>query len=239
METFIMIKDLVVLQDLQKIDLEIDSLQYNKKEFPVVIEKYNQRLLEEKNKLDIKKGILADLEKRKKRFELDLTEKEDKIKKSEEKMMAVKSNEEYQAMKKEIEMARKENALTEEQILETMLQLDEVKNNLNHLEKDLAKVAQDLQEEKKKVEEELAHIDDILSERQNNRQIKVKDLTTEANFLYHRIRVKEPLAVTETRNAKCVGCSISLPPQFYNEIQKADAIRFCPNCRRILIYHAS
>jgi len=34
----------------------------------------------------------------------------------------------------------------------------------------------------------------------------------------------------------CSGCNVNLPPQMYNEIQRFDRIRFCPNCQRIVYW---
>ena len=172
-----MLKDLHILQDLQKIDLVIDSFQNNKEEFPKLIEQFNQRLGEEKHKIEVKKQALLELEKKKKGLELDLSDKEEKIKKSEEKMMLVKSNEEYQAMKKEIEMARAQNSFLEEQILEVMLQLDEVKNALNIFEQEMSNSTKVIEAQKKKVEDDLSHLDELLMGKKGERETLLKDLS--------------------------------------------------------------
>ncbi len=230
------LKDLEILQELQKIDLEIDHLQYNKETFPKHIERLNDTLETEKKKVEEKRQSLLGLEKKKKSLELDLSDKEAKIKKSEEKMMSVKSNEEYQAMKREIEAVRQENGLVEEQILEVMLQVDEVKNALNQFEAQTAKHSQEIKNEIQKVQSDLSHLDELLNEKNQFRQGKIKELPSDTLSVYHRIRTREPLAVSELVHGKCIGCSMALPPQLYNQVQKGDAIHYCPNCLRILVY---
>lgn len=230
------LKDLEILQELQKIDLEIDRLEYNKNTYPKHIEQLNETLNTEKKKVEVKRQSLLDLEKKKKSLELDLADQEGKVKKSEEKMMAVKSNEEYQAMKREIEGTRQENGLIEEQILEVMLQIDDVKNSLNQFEAETAKRSQSVSQEIQKVQNDLSHIDEALTEKNKLRQGKVQELSSDTLSVYQRIRTKESLAVSELIRGKCVGCSMTLPPQLYNQVQKGDAIHFCPNCLRILIY---
>jgi len=42
--------------------------------------------------------------------------------------------------------------------------------------------------------------------------------------------------VVEVRNGTCLGCHMNLPPQFFNELQRARDIRLCPNCHRILFW---
>src|SRR3989338_6776319 len=186
-----MLKDLEILQELKKIDLEIDQLQYNKNTYPKRIDQLNETLKTEKEKVALKRQALLDLEKKKKSLELDLSDKEAKIKKSEERMMAVKSNEEYQAMKREIEITKQENGLIEEQILEMMLQIDDVKNSLNQFEAETAKNSQAMLQEIQKVKGDLSHIDESLNEKNKLRQAKVQDLSSDTLSVYQRIRTKE------------------------------------------------
>lgn len=228
-------KDIPILKELQKIDLEIDHFEKNKHDFPKIIEKLTLTLEVEKKEVENKKQELLDLEKKKKSLELDLREKEEKDKKSEEKMMMIKSNEEYQAMKKEGEMAKQEISLIEEQILEIMLQTDQSKEKQKEVEKKIQQKNQEVSEEVKKMNEDLSKIEVLLLEKKKTRDTIAGDLKSESLSLYNRIRRKEALAVTDIEQGECLGCHISLPPQLYNEIQRGEEIHVCPNCLRILI----
>ncbi len=44
------------------------------------------------------------------------------------------------------------------------------------------------------------------------------------------------LAVVAVKSGTCQGCRMRIPPQLFNQIQRYEAIHFCPNCQRIL-YH--
>jgi predicted nucleic acid-binding Zn-ribbon protein len=46
-------------------------------------------------------------------------------------------------------------------------------------------------------------------------------------------------AVAEITSGVCRGCHISLPPQLYNQILRAERVFQCPNCQRILMPPAS
>jgi uncharacterized protein len=37
-------------------------------------------------------------------------------------------------------------------------------------------------------------------------------------------------------DAVCNGCNVNLPPQLYNELQRSDTLRYCPNCQRIIYW---
>ena len=56
--------------------------------------------------------------------------------------------------------------------------------------------------------------------------------------LYHRIRDRKPdgIAVAEVRSAVCGGCYVNIPPQMYNEMQRQDRLKNCPNCDRIIFW---
>ncbi len=231
------VSDFKTLWQLQKIDLELDEFQKNKIAYPQTIESLKQKIQDEKKNLDQKKQSLLELEKKKKSLELDLSEKEEKIKKSEERMMAVKSNEEYLAMKKEVEISKQENAVIEEHVLEVMLQIDEEKKRLKSIEQDSSGQSQNMNQEIKETEENLSKIDALLIEKQSSRDAIAKDLKVELLSWYTRIRKRLPLAVVESKEGRCMGCHISLPPQLYNLILKGEEAHSCPNCNRILIFH--
>jgi predicted nucleic acid-binding Zn-ribbon protein len=47
------------------------------------------------------------------------------------------------------------------------------------------------------------------------------------------------IAVALVNNATCAECHLSIPPQMYNELQRQDALKFCPNCQRIIYWKAA
>jgi predicted nucleic acid-binding Zn-ribbon protein len=47
---------------------------------------------------------------------------------------------------------------------------------------------------------------------------------------------KGGIAISQVVNATCSGCNMNIPPQMYNELQKRDSLKFCPNCERIIYW---
>jgi predicted nucleic acid-binding Zn-ribbon protein len=53
---------------------------------------------------------------------------------------------------------------------------------------------------------------------------------------YGTIRMRRGLAVVAVSNGTCLGCHMNIPPQLYNQLQRADAILTCPQCHRIIYW---
>ena len=49
-------------------------------------------------------------------------------------------------------------------------------------------------------------------------------------------RAKGGLAVTAAAGGLCLACRLSFPPQFYNELQRNEALSVCPNCGRFIYW---
>jgi hypothetical protein len=54
---------------------------------------------------------------------------------------------------------------------------------------------------------------------------------------YERIKNRNGgIGVVSVWKAVCNGCHMNIPPQLYNELQKASELMICPNCNRIIYY---
>lgn len=57
--------------------------------------------------------------------------------------------------------------------------------------------------------------------------------------IYTLVYTKRGNGVADVSGGVCRGCHISLPPQLYNQILRAERVYQCPNCQRILMPPAS
>ncbi|MBK7601731.1 MAG: hypothetical protein IPJ07_25660 [Acidobacteria bacterium] len=46
------------------------------------------------------------------------------------------------------------------------------------------------------------------------------------------------LALAEARNYSCMGCRMTIRPQVFNDIRRAETIITCESCGRILFFRA-
>ena len=162
----------------------------------------------------------------------------EKIKKSDEKMLLVKNQKEYVASQKEIDLAKKTIKKMEDQILELEEKKESIANELSSAvtvfekEKESATTA-----EKEVLEEEQILKDKIEAYSKLKAELMPK-IDPELISTYESLTKRNiiPAAVEISRN-NCMGCAISIPIQMFNNIMR-DTVGKCPHCGRILFYKA-
>jgi predicted nucleic acid-binding Zn-ribbon protein len=230
---------LLKLYELHKIDKELQELDSLKGDIPLLIaELTDKKSGFEKQLEDIKNELSGIIENENALINENSTlikkiEKNDEVLRS----GAVKSNEEYNALAKEIELAyehidKNENIL-EKEIKGNKEQLQEKVNTLqNELEGMIAELTQNqetlntLNEQTEEEEKEL---------KQQREGLKPKVNPEDMEF-YERINhAKFGDAMAIVRKGSCLGCFNSIPPQRAIEIRMADRFFTCESCGRILI----
>jgi len=230
---------LLKLYKLNKIDRELNELLSLKGDIPVKIEE----LTEQKNSLDAKITALENKL-------LEVTEGEEfvlnendaltkKIDKNDNTLRAgnVKSNEEYNALAREIEdgyekIQKNENTLDREY----KGKKDEINAKIMAEQEKLAQIETELAENN----DELSEVNKQTAEEENELNKQRNELTSqvipEDIEFYDRInKVRFGEAVAVVRKNSCLGCYSSIPPQRSIEIRTANRFFNCENCGRILI----
>lgn len=223
------------LIELQTIDTQIYNL--NKRLFAIPIE------LENKNReFEVKKSGLKSLEEKNKELllkkkdeELELAAKEGAITKLQSQLFSIKTNKEYTAMLKEINGAKADKSLIEDQILGILEELDNIvaeinkeKNSLTEEEKELNKDKAGLEIERKTIEEEIV----VLNHKRSQIAPKIDRRIFAA---YERIlKNKDGLALVKVVNNACQGCFMNVTHQTVNELRMYDKLVTCQACARIL-----
>ncbi len=226
------------LLELQNIDLQIESLLLKEKEIPKQKEKL--RIQEKKLRQEIE-----DSEKHHKKLVLDQRECErqiaqlqEQIKKYNNQLQAVKKNEEYQALLREIDEVKKQIGLKEEEQIKIMLEMDEA--NLFFLEAK-KRIETEIQQLKKQEEQIDKELQEVIQERKGLEQKKLDfQRLVSVELLNHYLRVKQRRktgpVVVPLRDEICSGCFMQILPQVVNEIMASEKIHTCRHCGRILYY---
>jgi hypothetical protein len=228
-----------ILAELQKIDSQIFHL---KKE--LAIQPAAQKRIEEDfehKKAGFKAAetqLKSDQLKQKER-EGELAAKEEKIKKLQGQLYALKTNKEYTAMDMEIKGAKADNSLLEEEILKLLDVVEESKSRLVGEKDKLADeekvVKAELDTLKKKSGELAAQIADL----QEKRKAYTPNIDPKLLTQYERILDKrEGLAIVPVYHGACGGCHIGLTSQLQNEIQMSEKLITCEDCARMLYWVA-
>lgn len=225
-----------VLTQIKNHDEQIFSIKKELAQIPHDKKKLEEQLAVKKAEYLSLKTTLEGYEKQAKKLELDLREKEDKIKKSESKMMEVKTNEEYKAALKEVETQKSENSAFEDQILVLMNNIDKERESLRtvevtylSIEKEITQKIQTILDHQKNLEKKL---NDILEIKKEN----LEQLTSDSKTMYEKVSsYVQGVPIVFAEASMCQGCRVKLRPQLFNEIIGFVSIFKCTNCSRLLI----
>jgi predicted nucleic acid-binding Zn-ribbon protein len=230
---------LLLLYKLNKIDKELQELYSLKGDIPSMIEELKNERTVLEDEISLMEEQLNEII----NTELDIETENDtlseRIDKDDNLLRSggVKSNEEYNALVREIEDAYEKIESNEKLIdsdykgkqtaLETKLtdlktKFEEINLNLNQKQEELTELGRQTEEEEKELK---AQRNEMLT------HISAEDLE-----YYERVsNAKFGDAVAIVRKGSCLGCFSSIPPQRAIEIRTADRFFTCEACGRILI----
>lgn len=228
---------LTKLSDIQQVDMhlsdiiklrgtlpdEVDALQQGIKKLCVKIKETEDLLATLQGDIVSKKELIKTTEKKVQRYETQ--------------QMDVRNNREYDAITKELELAKLDIQLADkflrtayDKVEKEHIHLEEINGLLKTKESDLIFKNQDLETILKasKTEEH-----ELYKQRED-----IKNTLGEALYVaYERIRSNVPnnLAVVPVKKGACGGCCIVIPPQQKLVVHERNKIVFCEHCGRMLI----
>ncbi len=222
---------------VQNIDLEIISIRESINQIPAQIKLLEEKKVQFKNILqnmddDLKKQKLSQKE-----LEKDIESKKATLLKIQSQLNAVKKNEEYTALLKEIDLHKKEIFQVENKIIEIMESLESMETakdkKKKQIQEDEAQVNHDIQEKN----QELAAIKNKVSEMEKNRTEAASLCSGQLFKKYQKfVEKKQTIALVPLeKNGSCSGCHQVLPPNTKNDVMKGRIVQ-CDNCARLLFW---
>jgi len=229
--------ELKTIYEVQLLETNIINNEKKKLIGPKKIEEMDRELEELQKKAEKEKAVIDELDKERRKKEKELDVEKDRIKKIEAKLYEVKTNKEYQALLKEIEMAKEEIDKTEEDIIILMDRTEELKKDYAGVLEQMKKREKEIKAEKDNLLNELANIDKTLEELKKQREQLLKNVREDIKNLYlNLIEKREGLAVVNVKNGVCLGCYMNIPPQLFIEVTKNSRLITCPSCNRIFYF---
>jgi len=149
-------KQLELLVKLQECDSSIHQAKRMQENHPRLIAQLEETLAREREALQQQEKLLEDTRKKRLQKEQELVLNEDKVQKAKQHLTAVKTNKEYQAALKEIEMIQQGNIRIEEEILTSMEEVERLAVQKAEGEQQLNRTLKEVQERKGILEGELA-----------------------------------------------------------------------------------
>lgn len=230
-----MLPDIQNLMELQQADREIlrlkDEIAALPKRVAAIEEKLaGTRAVLEKAKADVKADDAA-----RRKYETAITDLQGKISKYRDQSLDVKTNEQYKALLHEIQFAEQEIRGNEDKILELMVNAETREKSVKAAERELKEEMAEIEKEKAEARQRTAEDENQLAE-WNAKRDKART-AVDADLLRHYDRVSKfrGTGLAEALAQKCMGCSVMLRPQTYNEI-RGGAIIMCESCQRVLYF---
>ena len=225
------------LLELQKLDQIIEELEINKIRFPEKVKDIEEEIESAKKRREEQKEKIEEMEKERRKKENQLEMEIEKIKKAKQKLNEVKTNKEYQAALKEIEILEETKDEMEISILQMLEDIDSLKTDFIKGEEEFKKRNNLLIKEKQELLEKINMLDTQIAETKKNRERVIKEIEPELEDMYEFLKQRKdgPVIVQAVRET-CLGCNMHIPPQLFNEVIKNERIITCPNCHCILYY---
>jgi uncharacterized protein len=232
-----MLADLERLIRLQQIDSFTESARRRVADHPSLVEALDGKLAAANDAVATAKQHVSDNRAARANVEKDLAMIQGRLSKFRDQLMAVKTNKEYQAMQKEIEVAQHDVRRLEDKILERMLEADDLAAAVKKAEAALAEDKLAIAKERAALEKETDRLRADLERTGRERAETVAQIPAALLGTYDTlIKGRRGLAVVEARDYLCTACHVRLRPQVFNEIRHGDTVHHCGSCQRILYF---
>lgn len=222
------------LQKLQTVDLRIRELTEGLEKYPSEINDLKKDLLEREGSINLKETTLSELRTQRDGLESSLLSNQESIKKSEERLFAIKTHKEYEALQKEITDTRKENLEIEDRTISVMTEIEETEAALAEEKENYATLEEQYSEQIAEKEKKIEELEISRKPAEKEKSEILSTIDPKILPLYERIFKRNGRALALAENEKCTSCNINIPPQLYNEILKQKNLVQCPNCKKIL-----
>ncbi|HUO34483.1 MAG TPA: C4-type zinc ribbon domain-containing protein [Candidatus Acidoferrum sp.] len=231
-----------ILQDLlelQRLDERLAAVHSRLAAFPKRIAEVDSRLAAARGEVEqTKTAQVANLKDRKK-FELDVEQWKDRVRKYKDQTAQIKTNEAYKALQHEVEMAESEIAKAEDRLLEQMVASEEYDRRIKTAEKALKEVEERARVERATIETEKAGVEKEAAELTSERTRVAAEIPEDMLDHYDRIAKKHHgVVLAEIHNELCGACGMRIRPHVMQEIRRSGSTEMfhCETCTRILYF---
>jgi predicted nucleic acid-binding Zn-ribbon protein len=162
----------------------------------------------------------------------------DRIRKSEAKLSAVKTNKEYQSSLKEIDDLKDMSSKKEDDMIEFLDRIEEAENVLKAKMAEFSKLEVQIKTEKEIIQKEAQEGRERLGNLGADRETVSGGIDANMLATFNRIKANQTnqIGIVAVKDAVCQGCHMNIPPQMYNELQRGDSLKRCPICERIIYW---
>ena len=219
-------------------DLKIETCLQREQEIPKQKKKYDIHRKRLKAELEESEARCKHLQVEQKNCEGEIQDKQLLIGKYETQLLAVKKNDEYQALLHEIDLVKKQVSAKEERIIALMVEGDESTESLEEDKKRIDSEQKSIEAECKKIDAELSQAVEQRAKLEKDRLPLEQAVDRSILNRYKRIRKSKGhgAAVVALNGESCSGCFMLVTPQIINELMAGEKVHACQHCGRILFH---
>lgn len=224
-----------VLIAFQMLETDTGRLAAALEKIPEKINALDVVFLDLKQRIFEKADSLVTLKKDYRAKEIEVETNLSRIKKSREKMDAVKTNKEYQSILKEIQDMKDKSSLIEDEMLAMLDSIESGQKDLQQLDAEMLLLEKKVTDQKATIQKEADELRQQLSVIEQQRDAQYLSVDPKMLETYNRVKLRVgAFVVAPVTKAVCKGCHLTIPPQMFNELQRQDSLQFCPHCHRII-----
>lgn len=234
-----MLKILHDLLELQQVDARLRNVQAKLAAIPKKTAELDARVAAARAEVEKSNAAKLAALKDRKKYELDVEQWKERVKKYRDQGSQVKTNEAYKALQHEVQMAEEEIAKAEDRLLEQMVAAEEYDRKIKASEKTVKEVEEVARTERAKLDAEKSAADHEAAEVTAERNRVLGDIPEDMLDHYTRIaRKHNGVSLAEVRDEKCSACGMRVRPHVFQEMRRAgsDQVFHCETCTRILYY---
>ena len=223
------------LLDLKSFDDKLAHLKARMEDGPRILAKRSSEMSEVEKGVTAKKAEIQEVKVRIKNWEMELSQREETIKKQELHLLAAKSNEEYKGHQNEIQRLKDEVGGIEESILEAFEQVEQKTSELKELEADLKVHVTELGDFKKEIEAEMDEYAVEVKQLEERRAEAAEGIPFKVIDIYEKVReAREGVGLACADGGTCGGCYMSITANDMQRLLTLKDVVTCRSCQRIL-----
>ena len=227
------------LLELQNVDMRLNDVRARLATFPKKTAELDARVAAAKGEVERSKAAQVATIKDRKKYELDVEQWKEKVRKYKDQTSQIKTNEAYKALQHEVQMAEAEIAKAEDRLLEQMVASEEFDRRIKASEKSLKEAEEIVRGERAKLNAEKSAADQEFAQLDAERARVIAEIPEDMRDHYERISKRHGgISLAEVRDEKCTACGMRVRPHVFQEMRRAESTEMfhCETCTRILYY---
>ena len=225
-----------LLYGLQRVDSNLDELHELKGDLPHLVEVLEKKLQEKDTQRISLEATVKHSHVRRDEIDVEIVSTKEKIGKYKEQQFQIKTNKQYDALTREID-------LSQERVKALEKEMESIEGKAATAKTDLEALAPELEELKKELNDRQTELDQVNKEHEDE-ELKLKHqrekliVRIDKNDIKAYERIRKALggkAVVGVRRNACGGCFKRVPPQVSVELRKNSRLMTCEHCGRLLV----